>query len=224
MGDTGARLTGIFGGTFDPIHYGHLRVAEEISEIADLAEMRFVPAALPRLRPPPVAEVHHRVEMVRLAIDGNSRFILDLRETRRHGTSYSIDTLREMKQQLGDEAILCFMLGADAFIKLAQWQSWRELFRLCHFIVAARPGHPLLEAPESLPRELKLECQYRWVSRADDLAHARSGLVFLAPTSLLEISATNIRTCISSRKSARYLLPDATLDYISMNQLYLESQ
>lgn len=147
MGDTGARLTGIFGGTFDPIHYGHLRVAEEISELADLAEMRFVPAALPRLRPPPVAEVHHRVEMVRLAIDGNSRFILDLRETRRHGTSYSIDTLREMKQQLGDEAILCFMLGADAFIKLAQWQSWRELFRLCHFIVAARPGHPLLEAP-----------------------------------------------------------------------------
>jgi nicotinate-nucleotide adenylyltransferase len=224
MGDTGARLTGIFGGTFDPIHYGHLRVAEEISEIADLAEMRFVPAALPRLRPPPVAEVHHRVEMVRLAIDGNSRFMLDLRETRRHGTSYSIDTLREMKQQLGDEATLCFMLGADAFMKLARWGSWRELFSLCHFIVAARPGHPLLEATDALPRELKLECQDRWVSRTDDLARAPGGLVFLAPTTLLDISATNIRACISSRKSARYLLPDATLDYISMNQLYLEGQ
>ena len=181
MGDTGDRLTGIFGGTFDPIHYGHLRVAEEISEIADLAEMRFIPAALPRLRPPPVAEVHHRVEMVRRAIDGNSRFTLDLRESRRHGTSYSIDTLREMKQQLGEEAILCFMLGADAFIKLAQWRGWRELFGLCHFIVAARPGHPLLDATDSLPRELKLECQYRWVSRADDLARTPRGLVFWRP-------------------------------------------
>src|SRR3954454_12216655 len=224
MGKTGSRLIGIFGGTFDPIHYGHLRVAEEISEMAALAEMRFVPAAIPRLRQPPIAAVHHRVEMVWLAIEGNSRFILDVRETRRQGISYSIDTLREMKQELGDEAILCFMLGADAFMKLTRWQSWRELFGLCHFLVAARPGHPLLEDANALPWELKLECQHRWVSRSGDLMRAPAGLVFLAPTTLLDISATNIRARISSGKSTRYLVPDAARDYISTKQLYLEGQ
>ena len=121
-----------------------------------------------------------------------------------------MDTLREMKQELGDEAILCFMIGADAFMKLAEWHSWRELFSLCHFIVAARPGHPLLEATDTLPRELKHECQDRWVSRADDLARASSGLVFMAPTTLLDISATNIRACISVKKKRS--LPAARRD------------
>jgi len=135
-----------------------------------------------------------------------------------------IDTLREMKQELGDSAILCFMLGADAFMKLPEWYSWREMFGLCHFIVAARPGHPLLEDTDILPRELMLECQNRWVSGPRKLGGRPFGLVFLAPTILLDISATNIRACISSGKSARYLLPDATLDYISANRLYLEGQ
>src|SRR5215831_14852536 len=114
MHNVGPRLTGIFGGTFDPIHYGHLRVAEEVSEMAGLAELRFIPAAIPRLREAPIAGIDHRVEMVKRAIEGNSRFILDTREMQRHGVSYSIDTLHEMKQELGDAAILCFMVGADA--------------------------------------------------------------------------------------------------------------
>jgi len=224
MHNTGSRLTGIFGGTFDPIHYGHLRVAEEISEMVSLGEMRFVPAAMPRLRPPPMAAVHHRVEMVRLAIEGNSRFILDRREAQRQGTSYSIDTLQEMKQELGDKGILCFMLGADAFIKLTEWQSWRELFGLCHFIIAARPGHALLEDKNALPQELKHECEQRWASGPAELGHVPCGLIFLAPTTLLDISATNIRARIAAGKTARYLLPDATLDYISAKQLYSDDR
>lgn len=220
MHKTGSRLTGIFGGTFDPIHYGHLRMAEEIAEIASLREVYIVPAAAPRLRFPPVATVQHRVAMVRLAIQGNPRFVLDEREVRRRGASYSIDSLRELKQELGESVILCFVIGADAFMRLPEWHSWRELFGLCHFIVAARPGHALMVNLDALPPALKEECAPRWVSEAGELGHAPGGLIFIAPTTLLDISSTRIRARIAAGKSIRYLLPDATLDYIATNRLY----
>jgi nicotinate-nucleotide adenylyltransferase len=213
-------LIGIFGGTFDPIHYGHLRVAEEIAEMVSLKEMRFVPAGIPRLRRAPIASHQHRAAMVRVAIRGNSRFILDEREIRRRSVSYSVESLREFKQELGECVILCFITGADAFMKLAEWHSWRELFGLCHFIIAARPGHALITNRETLPRELKEECAQRWVSGADSLKRASSGLIFIAPTTLLDISATIIRTRIAAGKSIRYLIPDAALDYIAANHLY----
>jgi nicotinate-nucleotide adenylyltransferase len=197
MNKTAARLTGILGGTFDPIHYGHLRVAEEIAEMTGLEEMRFVPAAIPRLRCPPVATIQHRVAMVRLAIQDNSRFALDEREAHRSGVSYSIDSLRELKQELGENVI-----------------------RLCHFIIAARPGHALVTALDTLPLTLKEECAQRWVSNADELGNASCGLVFIAPTTLLDISATRIRACVAAGKSVRYLLPDTALNYIAANQLY----
>lgn len=217
---TGLPLIGIFGGTFDPIHYGHLRIAEEIAEMAGLKEMRFVPAGIPRLRHAPVASHQHRAAMVRVAIRGNSRFVLDEREIRRPGVSYSVESLREFKQELGECVILCFITGADAFMKLAEWHGWRELFGLCHFIIAARPGHALITNRETLPRELKEECAQRWVSGADSLKHASSGLIFIAPTTLLDISSTIIRARIAAGKSIRYLIPDAALDYITANHLY----
>jgi nicotinate-nucleotide adenylyltransferase len=220
MHKTGSRLTGIFGGTFDPIHYGHMRVAEEIAEMTRLEEMRIVPAAAPRLRFPPIASIQDRVAMVRLAIEDNPRFILDEREAKRRGASYSIDSLRELKRELGESVILCFVLGADAFMKLPEWHSWRELFGLCHFIIAARPGHALITDPDVLPLALKEECAQRWVSDAGALEHVSCGLIFIAPTTLLDISATRIRACVAAGKSIRYLLPDATLDYIAANHLY----
>ena len=224
MHKTGSRLTGIFGGTFDPIHYGHLRVAEEIAEMTRLGEMRIVPAAIPRLRCPPIASIQHRVAMVRLAIQDNSRFVLDEREAHRGGASYSIDSLRELKQELGENVILCFVIGADAFMKLPEWHSWRELFGLCHFIIAARPGHALMVNLDALPQVLKEECAQRWVSDADQLEHEPCGLIFIAPTTLLDISATRIRARVAAGKSIRYLLPDATLDYITANHLYSEEK
>ena len=217
-------LIGIFGGTFDPIHYGHLRLAEEVAETASLKEMRFVPAGIPRLRRAPVASPQGRAAMVRLAIRGNSRFILDEREIRRHGVSYSVESLREFKQELGECVILCFITGADAFMKLAEWHSWRELFGLCHFIIAARPGHALITNRDALPRELKKECAQRWVSGPDALKRASSGLIFVAPTTLLDISATIIRARIAAGKSIRYLIPDAAIDYIAANHLYSDIQ
>ena len=217
-------LVGVFGGTFDPIHYGHLRMAEEIVEAAGLGEMRFIPAAAPRLRHAPVASPQHRAEMVRAAIQGNARFVLDQREINRPGASYSVETLRELKLELGESVTLCFVIGADAFIKLSEWHCWREPFGLCHFIIAARPGHALAgnhnALHDALPQALKKECAHRWTAGADSLNNAASGLIFVAPTTLLDISASAVRAHIAAGKSARYLLPDAVLDYIEANHLY----
>jgi nicotinate-nucleotide adenylyltransferase len=213
-------LVGIFGGTFDPIHYGHLRVAEEIAETIGLRELRFVPAGIPRLRDAPAISLRHRAAIVRIAIQGNSRFILDEREVRRRGVSYSVDSLRELKQEVEGCVVLCFIIGADAFMRLAEWNSWRELFGLCHFVIAARPGHALASHHYNLPQELKEECAQRWVSSADSLKYTPNGLIFIAPTTLLDISATAIRARIAAKKSVRYLMPDAVLDYIAANHLY----
>lgn len=222
MSNPAFRLAGVFGGTFDPIHYGHLRVAEEIAEMLGLQEMRFMPAGRPRLRDAPVAPSRDREAMVRIAIESNPAFILDEREASSSGVSYSVETLCELKRELGDDTVLCFVVGADAFTRFAQWHEWRAIFGLCHLIIVRRPGHAANIKPDNLSPELREACAHRWIVSPDDLKRARSGFIFLAPTTLLDISATAIRARISARKSARYLLPDATLDYIAAHDLYLD--
>ena len=221
MSNSGAPLVGIFGGTFDPIHYGHLRVAEEIVETVGLQKMYFVPAGMPRLRYSPVASSQHRVEIVRLAIQKNPDFVLDEREIYRDGVSYSIDTVREFKQEFGEEVRLCFILGADAFIKLPEWNNWKELFNLCHFIVSTRPGYTFTLIKELLSKELREECSQRWVSNTESLKKDTSGLIFIASTTMLDISATSIRAHIAVGRSVRHLVPSVTVNYISENKLYL---
>ena len=221
MPNFGSTLVGIFGGTFDPIHYGHLRVAEEIVETVGLQKMYFVPAGMPRLRHSPVASSQHRVEIVRLAIQKNPDFVLDKREIYRDGVSYSIDTVREFKQEFGEEVRLCFILGADAFIKLPEWNNWKELFNLCHFIVSTRPGYSLTLIKELLSKELREECSQRWVSNTESLKKDTSGLIFIASTTMLDISATSIRAHIAVGRSVRHLVPSVTVNYISENKLYL---
>ncbi|HEV7800113.1 MAG TPA: nicotinate (nicotinamide) nucleotide adenylyltransferase, partial [Burkholderiales bacterium] len=126
---------GIFGGTFDPIHYGHLRLAEELAEAAKLGEVRFVPSGTPPHRARPGADAHHRVEMARLATAGNPRFVVDDRETQRAGPGYTYDTLTELRQQVGKQRPLALLLGADAFLDLATWHRWHQLFDLAHIVV-----------------------------------------------------------------------------------------
>ena len=221
MSNSGSPLVGIFGGTFDPIHYGHLRIAEEIVETVGLQKMYFVPAGIPRLRHSPVASPQHRVEIVRLAIQKNPDFVLDGREIYRDGVSYSIDTVREFKQEFGEEIRLCLVLGADAFIKLPEWNNWKELFNLCHFIVSTRPGYTLTLIKELLSKELREECSQRWVSNTESLKKNASGLIFIASTTMLDISATTIRAHIAVGRSVRHLVPSVTVNYISENKLYL---
>ena len=212
---------GLFGGTFDPIHYGHLRLAEEMAGALNLREVRFIPAAQPPLRAMPQTAASHRVEMVRRAITGNPRFVLDEREVCRAalhaGPSYTVDTLRESRAEVGPAQPLYWLLGADAFVNLPSWHEWRRLFELAHIGVAERPG-TLLQ--QTLDEDLRSEMARRNVN---DLAETRAaaGTISIVPMTPLAISARRIRAALAAQTSVRYLLPDDVLDYIQHQHLYL---
>ena len=195
---------GIFGGTFDPIHFGHLRLAEEMAEAIGLSQVRFIPAGQPPHRGAPHTAATHRLEMVRRAIAGNPRFEVDAREVQRPDPSYTVDTLTALRAELGNEQPLWLLLGADAFSGLPGWHQWRQLFALAK--------------PERLPEDLKHELSQRQVP--DGSATGPAGSVLLQPMTALDISATRIRATLARQDSARYLLPDAVLDYIHQHQLY----
>lgn len=213
-------LIGIYGGTFDPIHFGHLRIAEELCDTIGFQKILFVPSGAPRLRRTPAASRDHRAAMTHLAIQNNPRFELDEREINRPGITTTVQTLREYKRELGDNAALCFILGIDAFIKIDLWTEWLELFDLCHFIIVARPGHASLRETQQLSAVVQQEFSTRHIINATDLTLQSSGFIYTAQTSMLEISASQIRALLSASKSIRYLLPENVLDYIKSNRLY----
>ena len=210
---------GILGGTFNPVHYGHLRIAEELADALDLDEVRLMPANLPPLRTAPDVSGHERLTMVRIAIAGNPRLTADAREVAKTSLCYTVDTLAELRRELGDRQPICLMLGADAFARLHRWHRWRDLFGLAHFAVAERGGHASI-ATAPLDPALAAELQARRVHDVTMLAQQPAGAIYLAPTSVLQISATRIRALIARRASARYLLPPAVLDYIHERGLY----
>jgi len=216
---TPLRPIGIFGGTFDPIHYGHLRMAEELADSLALDIVRFIPAGQPPHRTSPRTEAKHRLEMTRLAIAGNPRFLLDEREVREPRASFTFDTLTSLRQELGADQPLWLLMGTDAFLGLPTWKEWRQLFSLAHIAVAHRPGYKLTQS-DMLPDPLRRELEQR---RCDTPPAAPSGSIFLKPVTALDISATAIRQHLSSGTSARYLLPDLVLDYIQQHHLYTAS-
>lgn len=213
------RPIGIFGGTFDPIHYGHLRMAEELADSLALDIVRFIPAGQPPHRASPRTEAKHRLEMTRLAIAGNPRFLLDEREVREPRASFTFDTLTSLRQELGADQPLWLLMGTDAFLGLPTWKEWRQLFSLAHIAVAHRPGYKLTQS-DMLPDPLRRELEQR---RCDTPPAAPSGSIFLKPVTALDISATAIRQHLSSGTSARYLLPDPVLDHIQQHHLYTAS-
>ena len=211
---------GIFGGTFDPIHYGHLRLAEEVAESAKLAEVRFLPSGTPPHRSRPGAESVHRVEMARLATAGNERFIVDDRETRRSGPGYTYDTLTELRSELGSQRALVLLVGADAFLELATWHRWRALFDLAHIVVAYRPGFPIDSWQARMPEPLAHEYAARYMQQTLAVHLAPAGGIAAVSMTGLDISATFVRNAVHAGASARYLLPDTVLDYIRRHDLY----
>ena len=211
---------GIFGGTFDPIHNGHLRLAQEIAESARLSEVRFIPGGTPPHRAAPQVTSSQRLEMTRLAVAGNPLFTVDDREVRRNGPGYMVDTLSELRQELGDARSLCLMLGADAFLELATWSRWQTLFVLAHIIVAHRPGFPPESWPQRMPQPLLREYQAR-LMRTPMAAHlSAAGGISTIAIAALDISASMIRESLARDVSPRYLLPDAVLEYIQDQHLY----
>ena len=211
---------GIFGGTFDPIHYGHLRLAQEILETAKLAEVRFVPSGTPPHRGRPGADPGHRLAMAKLATAGNDKFTVDDRETRRPGAGYTVDTLSELRQQIGSQRPMALLVGADAFLDLATWHRWRQLFDLAHIVVAYRPGYPIDTWQARMPEPLAHEYAARYMQQPLSVHLAPSGGIAAVSMTGLDISATFVRTAVHAGSSPRYLLPDAVLDYIEAHGLY----
>lgn len=212
---------GILGGTFDPIHFGHLRLAQELGEQLQLTEVRVVPGGNPPHRSTPAVPAEHRAQMVRLAVAGNPLFVFDDRELKRAGPSYTVDTLAELRAEAGARRPLTLLMGADAFPALTAWHRWRELFEFAHIVVAHRPGFRIDGWIEDMPPALAHEYAARRVEQSAALHLAPAGAVLVTPITALDISATAIRQALRARRSPRYLLPDAVLDYIRANQLYL---
>ncbi len=212
---------GIFGGTFDPIHQGHLRLAQEIAEGSHLAEVRFMPSGRPPHRARPHATPQQRLDMVKLAIAGNPLFSVDEREVNRSGPGYTIDTLKEVREELGPMRPLCLMLGADAFLELATWHRWHELFGLAHLIVAHRPRFSPESWSAQMPQPLAREYEARQMKQLLAVHLSPAGGIATYAMAALDISASMIRESFQGGSSPRYLLPDSVLDYIGSNNLYV---
>ncbi len=206
---------GILGGTFDPVHYGHLRPALEVLELLALAEVRLLPCGVPPHRGAPAATPAQRRAMLELALEEQAGLRLDTRELERPGPSYMVDTLGSLREELPDTP-LCLLLGVDAFLGLTRWHRWEELFNLAHLVVMHRPGWAFAAADATLAALL---AERRVDSHAALAAHP-AGAVLLQPVTQLDISATAIRAQIAAGRSPRYLLPDGVWDYIRAQGLY----
>jgi nicotinate-nucleotide adenylyltransferase len=205
---------GVFGGTFDPIHYGHLRTAYELLRKLRLSEVRFLPCGLPPHREAPVADAQQRLAMVQMATAGQPGFIVDDRELHREGPSYSVDTLADLRAEYAHRS-LCLIVGMDAFLGLPKWYQWRQVLELAHVVVAHRPGW---RAPASGPLgELLVD---RGTGTIEDLHDARAGKIFIHAVTQLEISSTALRKLIAGDGDPRFLMPDGVRDVIDKSGCY----
>jgi nicotinate-nucleotide adenylyltransferase len=208
---------GVFGGTFDPVHFGHLRPALELFEQLALQRLLLVPSAVPPHRDEPSATAAQRLAMLKLAVEGQRGFVVDERELLRPGPSYMVDTLASLRAELG-ETPLCLLLGVDAFLGLPGWHQWQRLLELAHIVVAHRPGWRLDET--SMPQALRQAVAGRWLADGQALRAQPAGGVLLQGVTQLDISATGIRERIAAGKSANYLLPAVVWQYIQEQDLY----
>ena len=205
-------MIGLLGGTFNPIHFGHLRSSLDMAEQLGLDTVRIIPAKLPPLREKPTINAEHRLEMVKLAIVTEPRFVLDAREFQRNEVSYTVDTLRSLRQELGQDVSLCWMMGMDAYQNFTQWHQWQKILQLCHLVVAHRPNYS--------PNENKQLNRYH-TAQLGDLSHYAAGKIHFIAVTQLDISATMLRQRRKDNRSLQYLLPDAVYNYINEKKLYL---
>ncbi|WP_250656869.1 nicotinate-nucleotide adenylyltransferase [Alkalimarinus coralli] len=223
----------IMGGTYDPVHHGHLRMALELSELIGScqtsvnnpdcqtveavtgADVHLLPCYKPVHRGEPGATSEQRVEMLTMATDGDAALIVDQREITRQGPSYTVDTLKEMRQQFGDDEPIVLVMGADAFNGFARWHQWLEIPKLAHIIVLSRPGWRLSTSGEL--NNLVNNCR---TEKIESLFECAAGYILPLELSQLDISSSKVRTSIAKGHSARYWVPDRVWRYICDNQLY----
>ena len=207
-------MIGILGGTFDPVHFGHLRPALEIQQALDLDEIRLLPAHVPPHRSQPHASPQQRLALLRAAVGDDPAFTVDAREYEREGPSYTLDTLQSLRADLPGKD-LSLLIGLDAFCGFTSWHRWREIPEYCHLVVMSRPGKMLPEQGE-----LADFIHLHQVTDAETLKTRASGLLLFHPVSQLEISATQIRKTLAAGKRADFLLPDNVLEIIRSENLY----
>lgn len=214
---------GLMGGTFDPIHCGHLRCAEEVLELFSLDRVIFVPAANPPLKSGhDLTPFKHRVAMVRLAIDGNPFFSCSDIESKREGKSYTIDTIRYFQETHGKDLLLHFILGQDAFLEIQKWKDWKKLLTLCHFVVMTEPETEPEDLMESaLPAVFA--SQFRYNRALDGFIGPSGYALFFRRVTLFDIHSTDIRRRLREGMSVRYLVPEQVRKYIGDHVLYTAS-
>lgn len=205
---------GILGGTFDPVHFGHLRAAVEAREKLGLEDFRLLPAGTPPHRTDTEATSVQRLEMLRLAAASCPELQVDDREVRRAGASFMIDTLAEIRGEEGDAPVL-LLIGQDAANTLDSWHRWQGLFDLAHLVVMRRP-----DAHFQCRGELRRQIESRRVDGPQHLQHAPAGCVLALEVTQLDISSTFIRTLFAQRRSPRFLMPEPVIEYILERRLY----
>ncbi|MEQ4510737.1 MAG: nicotinate-nucleotide adenylyltransferase [Dickeya sp.] len=209
-------LTAYFGGTFDPIHYGHLRPVTALAQEIGLQRIILLPNNVPPHREQPEASASQRKTMAELAVQGNPLFWVDSRELQRATPSYTIDTLEALRAEKGTSTPLAFIIGQDSLLTLHHWHRWQEILDYCHLLVCARPGYR---------QQLDTDELEAWLTRhqtqdAAQLHRQCHGLIYLAHTPLLSISATEIRQRRQNGLDCHDLLPESVLKYIDTHGLY----
>jgi len=193
-------MIGVLGGTFDPVHFGHLRPALEVMQAVGLDQVRFLPNRIPPHRETPWLNVKNRLELLKTAIDDQPGFELDERELQRQGHSYMVDTLESLRVDFPSDSV-CLILGMDAFLGIKQWHQWQRIPEFCHLIVTSRPGF-------EMPGDFLQQLPARLAKTASELSEVAAGRILLQLVTQLDISASHIRAILAEGQSVRYLLPD----------------
>lgn len=215
------KLIGVLGGAFDPIHYGHIKLAKAWQDVATLSKVLFIPSGLAPHKNI-VLENKHRVEMLNLALNPYTNFFTDDREIKKNQNdlkpSYTIETLQSLTIEKKEEEAFCFLMGSDAFLNLESWHLWNELFNYCHILIVERRESPIIV--DQLTSALKKEWGERITQNIEDLRGSSYGLIMTKKFEYIDISSSQIRDAIYSNKNLTDLLPAAVADYINLHGLY----
>ena len=209
-------MIGIYGGTFDPVHFGHLRPALDVYSLLTLSKIHFIPCGQPPHRDPPVASSQQRLEMLNLAVERQSDFIVDDREINRTGASYMVDTIKSLVSDFPDEKF-CLIIGMDAFVNFDTWKDWSTITEFVSLVITQRPRFE----PDSIPNSDLIE--YMNEKRVNDkasLLNSKQTHCFFCPVTQLDISATKIRELVRDGSSIDYLVPENVANYIQDENLY----
>lgn len=204
---------GIFGGTFDPIHHGHIQCAEHIASWLNIEQILLLPCHLPPHKRQVNASAKQRAEMLTIICQQHARFVLDPQELNKASTSYTVETLRAFKT-LYPNSVLHFIIGMDSLLSFTQWHLWQEILQLCHLVVCTRPGYP------SKKNQLKALSQYI-TQDVTTLSNNQAGCIIISPELSIDISSSAIRKNIHNKRPYQHLVPTEIVQYIEKNNLYL---